>query len=63
LTNKPNNRQTATLDKNAAFYTAVPLKRGAKPDEIADAIIFLASERASFITGKIVWINGSKTAS
>jgi NAD(P)-dependent dehydrogenase (short-subunit alcohol dehydrogenase family) len=63
LTNKPNNRQTATRDKNAAFYTAVPLKRGAKPDEIADAIIFLASERASSITGQIVRINGSKTAS
>jgi NAD(P)-dependent dehydrogenase (short-subunit alcohol dehydrogenase family) len=50
-------------DKKAAFYAAVPLKRGAKPEEIADAIVFLASSKASFITGQIVRINGGKTAS
>ena len=50
-------------DKKAAFYAAVPLKRGAKPEEIADAIVFLASGKASFITGQIVRINGGKTAS
>jgi NAD(P)-dependent dehydrogenase (short-subunit alcohol dehydrogenase family) len=41
----------------------VPLKRGAKPQEIADAIAFLASDKASFITGQVVRINGGKTAS
>jgi NAD(P)-dependent dehydrogenase (short-subunit alcohol dehydrogenase family) len=56
-------RLTGTAEKKAAFYAAVPLKRGAKPDEIADAIVFLASEKASFITGQIVRINGGKTAS
>jgi NAD(P)-dependent dehydrogenase (short-subunit alcohol dehydrogenase family) len=56
-------RLTGTPDRKAAFYAAVPLKRGAKPEEIADAIVFLASERASFITGQIVRINGGKTAS
>ena len=56
-------RLTGTVEKKAAFYAAVPLKRGAKPDEIADAIVFLASEKASFITGQIVRINGGKTAS
>src|SRR6202035_5733983 len=50
-------------DKKAAFYAAVPLKRGGKPEEIADAIVFLASSKASFITGQIVRINGGKTAS
>ncbi|MGA9893204.1 MAG: SDR family oxidoreductase, partial [Xanthobacteraceae bacterium] len=55
-------RLTGTPDKKAAFYAAVPLKRGAKPEEIADAITFLASEKASFITGQIVRINGGKTA-
>ena len=44
------------------FYAAVPLKRGAKPEEIADAIVFLASDKASFITGQIIRINGGKTA-
>jgi NAD(P)-dependent dehydrogenase (short-subunit alcohol dehydrogenase family) len=55
-------RLTGTPDKKAAFYAAVPLKRGAKPQEIADAIVFLASDKASFITGQILRINGGKTA-
>ena len=56
-------RLTGTPDRKAAFYAAVPLKRGAKPEEIADAIVFLASDKASFITGQVVRINGGKTAS
>jgi NAD(P)-dependent dehydrogenase (short-subunit alcohol dehydrogenase family) len=56
-------RLTGTPDKKAAFYAAVPLKRGGKPEEIADAIVFLASDKASFVTGQIVRINGGKTAS
>jgi NAD(P)-dependent dehydrogenase (short-subunit alcohol dehydrogenase family) len=55
-------RLTGTPDRKAAFYAAVPLKRGAKPEEIADAILFLASDKASFITGQIIRINGGKTA-
>jgi NAD(P)-dependent dehydrogenase (short-subunit alcohol dehydrogenase family) len=56
-------RLTGTPDKKAAFYAAVPLKRGGRPEEIADAIVFLASEKASLITGQVVRINGGKTAS
>jgi NAD(P)-dependent dehydrogenase (short-subunit alcohol dehydrogenase family) len=56
-------RLTGTPDKKAAFFDAVPLKRGAMPEEIADAIVFLASSKASFITGQIIRINGGKTAS
>ena len=56
-------RLTGAPDKKAAFVAAVPLKRGAKPEEIADAIAFLASSKASFITGQIVRVNGGKTAS
>jgi NAD(P)-dependent dehydrogenase (short-subunit alcohol dehydrogenase family) len=56
-------RLTGTPDKRAAFFASVPLKRGAKPEEIADAIVFLASDKASFVTGQIVRINGGKTAS
>ena len=40
----------------------VPLKRAGTPEEIADAIVFLASDKASFITGQIISVNGGKTA-
>jgi NAD(P)-dependent dehydrogenase (short-subunit alcohol dehydrogenase family) len=55
-------RLTGTPDRKAAFLASLPLKRGAKPEEIADAIAFLASDKASFITGQIIRINGGKTA-
>jgi NAD(P)-dependent dehydrogenase (short-subunit alcohol dehydrogenase family) len=56
-------RLADTAEKKAAFYAAVPLKRGGKPEEIAEAILFLASTKASFVTGQIVRVNGGKTAS
>ena len=56
-------RLTGSPDKKAAFYAAVPLKRGARPEEIADAVTFLGSDKASFITGQIIRVNGGKTAS
>jgi NAD(P)-dependent dehydrogenase (short-subunit alcohol dehydrogenase family) len=56
-------RLTGSAEKKAAFYAAVPLKRGGQPSEIADAILFLASPRAAFITGQIIRVNGGKTAS
>jgi NAD(P)-dependent dehydrogenase (short-subunit alcohol dehydrogenase family) len=55
-------RLTGTPDKKAAFLSSVPVKRGARPEEIADAIVFLASEKATFITGQIIRVNGGKTA-
>jgi NAD(P)-dependent dehydrogenase (short-subunit alcohol dehydrogenase family) len=39
------------------------MKRGATPEEIADAILFVASDKASYITGQIIRVNGGKTAS
>jgi NAD(P)-dependent dehydrogenase (short-subunit alcohol dehydrogenase family) len=56
-------RLTSSPEKKAAFYAAVPLKRAAKPEEIAEVVTFVASEKASFITGQIVRVNGGKTAS
>ncbi len=54
-------RLTGSADRKAAFFAAVPLKRGARPEEIAEAILFVASDKASFITGQIVRVNGGKT--
>jgi NAD(P)-dependent dehydrogenase (short-subunit alcohol dehydrogenase family) len=56
-------RLTGSPEKKAAFYAAIPLKRGGTPREIADAILFVASDKAAFITGQIIRVNGGKTAS
>jgi NAD(P)-dependent dehydrogenase (short-subunit alcohol dehydrogenase family) len=55
-------RFTGTPERRAAQVATVPLKRGGKPEEIADAIIFLASDKAAFITGHILAVSGGKMA-
>jgi NAD(P)-dependent dehydrogenase (short-subunit alcohol dehydrogenase family) len=42
----------------AALARAVPLGRMAQPDEIADVIVFLASDDARYVTGQVVNVNG-----
>ena len=44
-------------------YAAVPLKRGGRPEEIAHAILFVASDAAAYVTGQIIRVNGGRTAS
>ena len=46
-----------------AMKSAVPAKRFAKPDEIASAITFLASEQASYINGINLPVDGGRTKS
>jgi 2-hydroxycyclohexanecarboxyl-CoA dehydrogenase len=38
-----------------------PFKRAGKPEEVADAVVFLCSEAAGFITGQILSVNGGAT--
>jgi NAD(P)-dependent dehydrogenase (short-subunit alcohol dehydrogenase family) len=40
----------------------VPMKRLGKPDELARAILYLASNEASFVTGQILSVDGGKSA-
>ncbi|WP_321911958.1 glucose 1-dehydrogenase [Paraburkholderia sp. J11-2] len=61
--------QTAMLDRfmpdparKAAALAGVPLKRAGNPEEIADAIRFVGSDEASFMTGEILRVNGGRTA-
>jgi NAD(P)-dependent dehydrogenase (short-subunit alcohol dehydrogenase family) len=40
--------------------TLVPMQRGGQPEEVANAILWLASEEASYITGTIVDVSGGR---
>jgi NAD(P)-dependent dehydrogenase (short-subunit alcohol dehydrogenase family) len=56
-------RFTGNADRKAGLVAGVPLKRAGRPEEIADAIVFTASDKASFISGQVIAVNGGKTAS
>ena len=53
-------RFTGNPQNKAALVSSVPLGRIGKPDEIARAIVFLASASASFMTGQVVSVDGGK---
>ncbi len=55
-------RFTGTPERKAGLASGVPLGRIGEPDEIARAIVFVASKGASFMTGQIVTVDGGKTA-
>lgn len=55
-------RFTGTDERKASLAGTVPLKRVGKPEEIAQTIVFLASDKASFITGASYLVDGGKTA-
>jgi len=40
------------------WSNSIPLKRLAQPNEIANLVVFLASERASYITGAVIQVDG-----
>jgi NAD(P)-dependent dehydrogenase (short-subunit alcohol dehydrogenase family) len=56
-------RFTGSADRKAGLIAGVPLKRAGRPEEMAQAILFLASDKASFVTGQILDVNGGKSAS
>jgi NAD(P)-dependent dehydrogenase (short-subunit alcohol dehydrogenase family) len=51
-------RFTGTPENKAALVTQVPLARLGLTEELADAIVFIASDEASFITGHVLNVDG-----
>jgi NAD(P)-dependent dehydrogenase (short-subunit alcohol dehydrogenase family) len=56
------NRFTGTEERKAGLIAGVPLGRAGSPDEVAEAIVFVASEKASFLTGTTISVDGGRTA-
>jgi NAD(P)-dependent dehydrogenase (short-subunit alcohol dehydrogenase family) len=55
-------RFTGTAENKAGLVAGVPLGRVGSPEEVAQAIVFVASDKASFITGASLMVDGGITA-
>ena len=55
-------RFTGTAENKAALAAGVPLGRNGRPEEIAEAILFIGSDAASFVTGQVLSADGGKSA-
>jgi len=55
-------RFAGSEENKDALIAGVPLRRLGHPKEIAETIVFVASERASFLTGQIIGVDGGKMA-
>ena len=55
-------RFTGSDERKAGLVSTVPLKRVGRPEEIAQTILFLASDKASFSTGATFAADGGKSA-
>lgn len=50
--------QTLTDEQKEGIFSQVPANRLGKPEEIANAVAFLASDSAAYITGETLHVNG-----
>jgi NAD(P)-dependent dehydrogenase (short-subunit alcohol dehydrogenase family) len=55
-------RFTGTPENKTALATDVPMERLGLSEEVADAIVFIASDEASFITGHVLNVDGGHSA-
>ncbi len=56
-------RFTGTAERKAGLIAGVPAQRVGTPEEVAQAILFLGSDKAPFLTGQVLAIDGGKLAS
>ena len=54
-------RFTGTPENKAALVTTVPMARLGLSEELANAIVFIASDAASYITGHVLHVDGGKS--
>ncbi|QWT22156.1 glucose 1-dehydrogenase [Bacillus sp. NP157] len=55
-------RFTGSEDVKKALASQVPMGRVGRPEELAEAIVFIGSQTGSFITGQVLTVDGGKTA-
>jgi NAD(P)-dependent dehydrogenase (short-subunit alcohol dehydrogenase family) len=55
-------RFTATPENKAALMSEVPMARLGRSEEVADAVVFIGSDEASFITGHVFNVDGGHSA-
>jgi len=61
-TDTPMIRRGRTPEQLETFVSSLPIRRLASPEEIAQAVLFLASNESNFITGVALPVDGGQTA-
>jgi NAD(P)-dependent dehydrogenase (short-subunit alcohol dehydrogenase family) len=56
------NRFVGSEENKKGFLQHIPLKRAGTPDEVAQTILFLASDKASYVTGQSIGVDGGRLA-
>ena len=51
---------TVDPEMMATFTSGIPMRRGGEPDEVAQMIVFLLSDKASYITGADIAVAGGE---
>ncbi len=52
---------SSIIEKDASIQDKIPLRRVGSPEDVANLVVFLSSEKASYITGQVIAIDGGLT--
>ena len=55
-------RSNHTPEARADYHAMIPLERYGTPEEIADAVVFLCSDKAQYVNGQTLFVDGGFTA-